>query len=257
VSTNTPPPVGAPGLGSAVGSRPRVPSVNLLPPYVAKRQAGRATQIKAFVALALVIVVLGGIYVGLSMWKGGAEDRLADAKAEATRLAAAREQYAEVIAVNEELKMTENALAVAVSYEIRWPELIDAIFRDRPADAVVSTINFQGMSASEAPTAVDNVLAPARIGAVQLVIDVPELKGVAEWVNSFNAIPGLEYGGWTSVNAKGSDSGSAFTVTCSAQVNLVGLVGNVDVFPKDFQEWLALAQVGGEAPPAAEEGGNE
>ncbi|MDR2253348.1 MAG: hypothetical protein LBD97_05730 [Bifidobacteriaceae bacterium] len=235
------------GTASALAGRPAVPSVNLIPPYVAKRQAGRATQIKAVAVLVLVVLALAGGYVGISLWSGAAEDRLAAAEAEATRLAERRKQYAEVIQVSEELEMTKNALAAAVSYEIRWPDLIAAMFDNRPPDSRLAGFTLAGMSAGEAMASSDNVLAPARIGMVTLVIETPSLPATSAWLRSFNSIPGVEDGSYFSAVKQDGVRGEIWVVNCTAQVNLVGLVGGA-VFPEDFQEWLVASRAGGEQP---------
>ncbi|MDR2567390.1 MAG: hypothetical protein LBC97_15275 [Bifidobacteriaceae bacterium] len=250
--SKNPPTAPGVGLGSAMATRPRVPAVNLLPAYVANRQAGRALQVKALVALALVVLVLVAGYVGVSIWKGAADSRLAKAESEAQRLAEEKEQYAEVIKINEELKATGDALMVAVSYEIRWPELIYAMFDNVPDGSVVSSITLQGMSAGKTMSSSGNVLAPAAIGSATIMLDVPDMPGVSAWVRGFNSIPGLEFGTYSAATKRETPRGEVWTATCSAQINLVGLVGN-ELFPKDFQEWLLTAQAQG-AGTTTEEG---
>jgi hypothetical protein len=237
------------GSGSAIATRPHVPAVNLMPPYVAQRRAGRALQIRVLVVLAVVVVALVGGYVGVSIWKGAAEERLAAAKVESTRLEKERKQYAEVISVMEQLEATNNALLVAVTYEMRWPELIAGVFNNMPTGSTVESINLQGMSATQAIGAPESPLAPPRIGAVNVVINVPSLKEVGDWVDGFNLIAGLEDGGWSAVSRQ--SVASVFQANCSAQINLAGLVGSV-YLPQDFQDWLANAHQGNTQPPAEE-----
>ncbi|MDR0626896.1 MAG: hypothetical protein LBG11_06510 [Bifidobacteriaceae bacterium] len=233
--------LGAGATASALATRPQLPSVNLLPDYVAKRQAGRAVQILAVVVLAVLVLAIGGGYVGLRIWKGAADDRLAAAESESARLAKQKKKYDEVIQVNEDLEKTTNALMVSEFYSIRWPTLIDQIFSNRPEDSFVSSINLQGMSATEALSSPDNPLAPARIGAVNIVILIPTLQEVSQWVTSFNSIAGLEEGAYTAAIITTLESSDYYTATCSAQVNLIGLVGS-ELMPDDFRKWLAEAR---------------
>ncbi|MDR1633493.1 MAG: hypothetical protein LBS27_00905 [Bifidobacteriaceae bacterium] len=241
MSSDLPPASGGIGLGSAIATRPRVPAVNLMPAYVAKRQAGRALQIKAGIVLVLVVLGLGGGFAGLSIWKGMAESRHSQAQDESKRLAKERERYAEVIQVKEDLQLTADALLVAVSYEIRWPELVDAMFANVPEGANMDSMTLRGMSATEAAAPSDSVLAYPGIGGVSLSVEVPSMPAVAAWVRGFNSIPGLEEGVYTSAIKQATPGGEVWAVTCSAQVNLVGLVGS-EFLPKDFQEWLLAAQ---------------
>ncbi|MDR0594565.1 MAG: hypothetical protein LBG60_15220 [Bifidobacteriaceae bacterium] len=256
MSKATPIQPGLVGATSALAGRPRLPAVDLIPSYVAKRQANRSLQIKAAVALVLLVLALGGGYVGISLWKGAAEDRLATAEAEAARLVKQKEQYAEVIQVNRDLEMTKSALMASMSYEIRWPALVEEMFRYMPEGVRLQSISLQGMSANDVIGASENVFAPPRIGTVTLSVFAPSLDAVSDWLDSFDLIPGLEDTTYYSLSADqsslavGEDGG--FVLNASTQINLIGLTGK-GALPDDFKEWLFTAQQGGEQAAGDEE----
>jgi hypothetical protein len=203
------------------------------------------------VVLVLFVLILAGGYVGVSLWKDAAEDRLAVAEGEAIDLVKQKANYDEVVQVNRDLRMTQSALTASMSYEIRWPDLVDQMFKHMPEGAKLESIALRGMSASEAVSASENVLAPARIGTVTMTVQAPSLTAVGDWIDSFNLIPGIEDATWNSLTSTAVGQAEGFTVAASAQVNLVGLSGN-PALPEDFRDWLTDALKGGQ--PLVEEG---
>jgi hypothetical protein len=231
---------------------------------VSNRQGGKAAFTKAAVTLALVLVALAAVYVGISVWKGAAQSRLEAAQVETQRLADQKKQYAEVIRVKEELKMTEDALIASMSYEINWPELIDGLFAKTPQGSELQSITLRGMSAAEAMPPPRNILAPAPVGSIDIVLMAPSVAGVAEWIESIKTIPGVEDVDWASVRSEApSDSGAGaddadedgetYRVNASGQVNLIGLSGNEYLTP-EFLAWLATAKMGAQPEPTNQGG---
>jgi hypothetical protein len=247
---------GGQNLGiSALAWRPALPAVNLLPPSVGEAAATRALQAKGLAALVLVVLLIGGGYAGLLLWKAGADGRVEAAELEKERLASERKQYAELMDVNEQLEQAEAARVAATAYELRWSELLQVMVDTRPTGSLVNAISGLGMSASQPIAASNNPLAPAGVGRLALELRVAALVDTGSWLRTLDATPGLEMAHCSSmVRVEGEEPGSVvgFDVTCSAEVNLLGLTGKG--LPDEFNEWrdttAAEMRAGGSAEGA-------
>jgi hypothetical protein len=213
-------------------------------------------QLKALVFLAVAVLAMGGGYVGLMVWKGGAEERVAAAEAEAEQLANAKKQYAELLEVNQQLQDTDNARVAAIGYELEWADLIQAMVDSRPAGSRVAVITGSGMSAGMELQASTNVLARPAVGRIMVGIRVTTLDEVAEWITTLDGTPGLEMATYSVIESPEKENpGLYYDVTCSAEVNLLGLTG--EVLPPEFTEWRDKTKAEIVAGTFGVEGGDE
>ncbi|MDR2454563.1 MAG: hypothetical protein LBD51_08555 [Bifidobacteriaceae bacterium] len=235
--------------GGVLAGRPPLPAVNLLPPSVGQARESRALQVKLIVGLVAAVVVLAAGYVGLTIWKGAAYARVEAATQEATRLAEEKKQYDELIAVEQDLADAQDAKVAATAYEIKWPEMFQAMVDTRPEGSVVNNISGNGMSASSGLSSSSNVLARPAVGRMTMVLTVPSLQAAAQWVETLNATSGLESAGYQSLSRQVAEDGTvAYKISCSADINLLGLTGKS--LPEEFREWQ---ETGGSTGAEAEE----
>ncbi|MDR1393129.1 MAG: hypothetical protein LBJ62_04070 [Bifidobacteriaceae bacterium] len=225
--------------GSALLGRPAVPSVNLIPASVDQARAGRAAQIKAIIAVALVVVLLGGGYVFLLSWKASADDRVEAAQAEADRLTAERAQYADVSAVVTALDEAQRSRVAAMGYEVKWAVLLGAMVESRPGDSLVGSISGLGMSAAQSLPPSTNVLVRPAVARMSVKIRATSMDSAAEWLAILNRTPELEGADYSLLEEvlEGDDLTAAtlYDITCSAEINLLGLSGKV--LEEDFLKW--------------------
>jgi Tfp pilus assembly protein PilN len=236
MSRNTAP--ASAGQLSAMMTRPKLPSVNLLPATVTQGHERRRLQILVLGVAGVVVVALVLGYFGLALWRGAARDRLADAKAESDRIAQQRLQYSDLIAITERLAAADAAYVTTMGYEVLWADLMEDILNSKPQPSGISSISVTSLSASDALSPIQNPLAPAGVGQIQIQIDVVNTDAAAEWVDIMNSMPGVEYATWEAVSGRGGvneENQFDYTVRCIAQVNLVRLSG--EALGEEFQEW--------------------
>jgi Tfp pilus assembly protein PilN len=227
--------------GGALAGRPPLPAVNLLPPSLGEAAASRALQTKLIAGLVALVALLGAGYLGVAWWKGQAEDRVTAAKAEAQRLAAEKKKFAELLAVERQLAEAQDAKVAATGYELKWPQLFKAMVDTRPEGSVVNSIAGVGMSATEIVSESPNPLVRPGVGRMTVVLTVPSLEAAAQWVVTLNATPGLENAGYVNLSREKDEATDTtrYKISCSAEINLIGLTGRS--LPPEFLEWQVAA----------------
>ncbi|MDR3361078.1 MAG: hypothetical protein LBO20_10665 [Bifidobacteriaceae bacterium] len=239
---------------SALGGRPRLPAVNLIPDSVGESKATRSLQVKGLVAFVVVVAALGAGYASLVFWKAGADERVEAAEAETTRLANEKKKYDEVISVNQQLKDAEAAMVVGTAYELRWSQLLQVMVDTRPDESLVNSISGAGTSATQIISPSEIVLARPGVGRLTVGIRVAQFPDTSEWIRTLNKTPGLEMGSCSAIERLEETADwdqPVYDVACSAEVNLLGLTGKG--LPDDFTEWrdktmaeIEAAAAGGE-----------
>jgi hypothetical protein len=188
------------------------------------------------------VAAIGIGQVGVMTLRGAAERALADEQAAAESLKRDREQYTELLELKDRIAASQAALTASMAYEIAWPVLLTELLKSKPEGAVVTAIGSSGMTATEAMSESANPLAPRRVGVIILRLRVPTLVGLAEWIDTLNATPGMEMADWTVAQLTQDDADGSWDVTCSVNINLRGLSGRA--LPESFTQWLAGEEAG-------------
>jgi hypothetical protein len=226
-----------PVVQSALMTRPKVPAVNLIPTDVARGHVRRRLQVLALLVAGAVVVAIGLVYGVLAVLRGEAKDRLADAKAESERIASERLEYRDVIAINERVALVEDALVTTMGYEVLWADLLQGILESKPDPSGLVSISVRSMSAGAAiaPTN-SNPLARQGVGSISLTLQFTSTEDVVKWIQTLEAMPGVEYANYDTVASMGGAEGEfQYTVQCTAQVDLSRLSGKV--LGEDFRAW--------------------
>lgn len=142
---------GAPG--PAFGRLGAMPGVNLMPPEIAERAALRQLKGGCAAALALAVVVVGGLYFQAHTGVTTANQGLAAAQAQQAQVQSEVTRLQPVAAAYAAVQAAKAQVAEALSGEIRWSAKLDDLSLSVPANVWLTSMNVAAGSATPAAPA--------------------------------------------------------------------------------------------------------
>jgi Tfp pilus assembly protein PilN len=119
-----------------------LPRVNLLPPEIGERKHLKNVQIGLGGVVAAAFLVVGGLYLLAGAQVSSAQDEVAAADADHSRLVQQTATYAEVRSVYAKAAAAQSTLSTAMGHEVRYSQLLDDLSRKVPANVFLKTITF-------------------------------------------------------------------------------------------------------------------
>jgi Tfp pilus assembly protein PilN len=166
-----------------------VPKVNLLPIEIVEGRAFRRTQV---VLAGAVVLVVGVIAVGTVVAKNQVDDAQAEADAAQLRVNQLQQQqieFAEVPKIYAQVEAATAARKQAYIGDAPWYRYIRELDRALPAGVEFSSIS---MTLSTASATAVSPLVPAATAALTVSGTAPDYKMVAEWMEAFDKVRGLQ-----------------------------------------------------------------
>jgi Tfp pilus assembly protein PilN len=166
-----------------------VPKVNLLPIEIVEARAFRRTQVLLAGAVVLVVAVIG---VGSVVAKNQVDDAQADADAAQARVNQLQQQQTEFAAVPRIYAQVEAATAArkqAYIGDAPWYRYIRELDQALPAGVEFSNIS---MTLSTSGAAAASPLVPTAAAGLTVSGTAPDYKMVAEWMEAFDNVSGLQ-----------------------------------------------------------------
>lgn len=160
--------------------------VDLLPPGIAARSRLRRVQAGVGGGLLAVAGVVALLSVGAAGTVQDADRQLAAASARGAALQAESAEYADVLAVHRRAETAQDMLALALSEEVRFSELLDDLSRTVPDNVWLQDVTFS-QPAVAAPASGG---AEASIGTVTFTGVAFSHDDVADWLESLTSQKG-------------------------------------------------------------------
>lgn len=168
--------------------------VNLIPPSILERARVRRVQRIIAALMVGVLLLLAGLWYLAQRDIAAAEERLTAAELQQTQLQGELAQYAEVPLVFATAATGEEALADAMSAEVRWAFLLNQLSFATPAGVTLNTVS--GAIAPEGPTQTSpgEVLPPMEsVGTMTFAGTGSSFSEVAAWLDSLQALKDYTY----------------------------------------------------------------
>ena len=205
------------------------PQVNLLPPEIKAAQGLRYLRRWLVGVVGLVVVVLAGVYALSAMSRGAAETELAQARDQATSLAAEQQQYAAVVPVLSGLQRTKEARETAGSTDVLWKGYFDAIAAVLPPNVSidsVSVVQTTPMAVAGAPTEGADPLVTPGIATLTIAAKAIGLPDDAAFTDALGTVPGF-YAAQTSTSVIGVTESDVpvYAISTSVQVDEAAFSG--------------------------------
>jgi Tfp pilus assembly protein PilN len=206
--------------GAAGGVTYGLPQVNLLPPEV--RAARSLGVLKRWLAIALVLVLaLVGLGYGAAyLATQSAEDELAEAQAETTRLQSEEAKYAEVPQVLGAIDSTEVARLLGMSSEIQWKTYLDAVTAVLPVGVSIDQFTMTGpaLDAAASPVTATDPLQRPSIGSISFQGRSRAVPDTSAWLDALASVPGFADPWVSSVSVTEEDGSVYYSVTSTVQL---------------------------------------
>lgn len=201
--------------------RPEVllPSVNLLPPEIAEAARQKRAQVAMGLAVAAAVVVVGGLYVQAHQSVNAANNQLATAQQQQTRLQAQVASYREVTQIDAQVSAREALLTEAMGQEIQWSTYLNDLSLKIPANVWLTNISATegaGSGAASSPSSLAG--AAATVGSISFTGNAMTHDDVATWLESLATEHGFTNPYFT--NSTESKIGTRQVVNFSSTVQL-------------------------------------
>lgn len=208
------------------------PQVDLLPPEV--RAGRRLKQTKRLLVLGLLVVVLlamlGWVFAKLAL--AGANQDLAQAQSETSRLTTEQGKYADVPKIQGELTRADSAIASATATEVLWKKYFEALRAVTPATVSYDTLDVT-MSSDPTSATVSDPLQEPSVGQISFTARAKKLPDMAAWMDAVKAIPGFSDPWFTQATLTDQDGSVYYQVTGTIQVNSTALAHRFSATPAD------------------------
>jgi Tfp pilus assembly protein PilN len=150
---------------------PTLPRVNLLPPEIAEAKRMRRVQAGLGAAVAVSVLAVVGLYYNAHSGVGAAQDQVAQAQADNTRLQQQLTQYQNVTALKDRVSEAETNLQQAMGPQVLWSHVFSDLSLTLPGNVWMTELQAQlGTSdGTSAPGGITGALPSAdAIGAISL-----------------------------------------------------------------------------------------
>lgn len=225
-----------------VGGEPRI---DFLPPEIREKKKARRTIRGLILLVVMVIAVCVVAYVGTTTIAIASQVRLEAAREDTQNLLRAQGEYSEARQVSATVESAKDARLVASAPEVLWVPYLTAVAQKLPADAVITSVEIDSVTATEAPPVPKEGVESPRTGTVVLDGLFPSLSAIAEWLDNVESLRG--FAGYTISEAALDESGG-YTIQLSLHID------------EGAAELLYFEQAAGDASAAGEgddEGGQQ
>lgn len=218
-ATKAPSRASGPGLGAS-----SLPQVNLLPPEV--RAARGLVNVKRWLAIALVIVVvaIGLVYVLAMLARNSAENTLATEQARTAELQTEVAKYDEVPRVLANLARTKDALQLGTSTEIQWKSYLDAITAVLPEGVSIDSFIVSQTTPWMAAVGPQDPLVTPGVANISFTVRATTLPNTAAWLDALDAIPNLSSPTLSMASLTAETGEPYFAITTNVQVDATAVV---------------------------------
>ncbi len=179
-------------------------SVNLLPPEIRLRAAGRRAQIQGGLVVVVALLILIAAFASSSVGKTSAEVELGEAQRKLAAVEVERNRYRDVPGVYAAIAAARAELATAMSEEVLFSTLLANLVRIVPAPADMTTVKYT-VSGADPKSKAQPTLAPGRpatYGTAGFTGRTTSMQSVAAVLDAIAAAP--EY---TDVRLDGAQRG--------------------------------------------------
>ena len=231
------------------------PQVDLLPPEVrAGRRLGQTKRLLALVVLGVVLLaLLGWVYAKFTL--DNADQELADAQNETTRLTAEQAKYAEVPRIQSQLSQADTALSSATGTEVLWKPYFEALRAVTPPNVSYDTLQVTMGSDPNAAAASDPLQQPS-LGQIAFTARAAKLPDVAAWMDAVKNVPGLSDPWFTQGSVTDKDGTVYYQVTGTVQITGTALAHRFDEKKAGSGDAGTVGTAPTGSPSAAPNGGN-
>jgi Tfp pilus assembly protein PilN len=167
--------------------RAPLPRVNLLPPEVHQARKLRRVQAGLGAGVAVVAVVLGGLYVTQANAASNAKDDLAAAQARHATLQAQAATYSDVPKTIQAIDAAQAARQQAMANDVLWYRYLNDLSYVTPANTWLTELSLK-TAGGDANTA---ALGTTGIGSVQVKGQSKKHVDVAAWLNALGKETGF------------------------------------------------------------------
>lgn len=218
------------GLGGAVAAQALAPigialwgtelperRLSLLPPEVLEGRRQRRANKLAAVGLAVLAVVLGGVWAMRHFQVAGVNHQVAGYSATNAALKGQLGSLSNITALKSQIASDRSLATTALNGEVDWMRLLGQIAAVLPSDEWITSFNGTAQTGTGPVTAAPG--APAGLGTVQLSLSGRAgQESVAQWLRAVAKIPAFDY---VTVGAS-SSSATADSFTSTADVGKAG-----------------------------------
>jgi Tfp pilus assembly protein PilN len=195
-----------------------LPRVNLLPPEVHQARKLRKLQVGLGAGVAIVAVILGGLYVMESKDASTAADQLTAVQAQTTTLNAQKAQYADVPRTLGQIEAAEDARQSAMGNDVAWYRYLNDLTYITPKNVWLDGLTVSFAPSSSASTAAAGSVTTPGVASVTFTGHGAKHNDVAAWLDSI-----AKEKGWTDAyftNSKINSISSHKTVDFASSVTV-------------------------------------
>lgn len=160
-----------------------LPSVNLIPPEIAEARRFQRARALMLLTVAGAAVAVGGLYYQAHHSVQTAQQQLASAQQQETRLQAQAASFHEVVTINAEVAADKALLTEAMGQEIQWSTYLNDLSLKIPANVWLTSLNASETSPGTSTTATPGSPASS-IGTVTFGGVALSHNDVATWLES-------------------------------------------------------------------------
>ena len=195
-----------------------MPQVNLLPPEIRAARGLRVVKRWLLLVLALVVAVSAMGFAGSLLVKSAAEDDLAQAQTETSRLQLEQQKYAEVPQVLNEVQAVTSARQLGMSTEVQWKSYLGAISAVLPHGVSIDSLAFTGATPMTPAAPAANPLGAPSVGQVKFTARSQTVPDTAALIDALNSVPGFVDAFVSSTTVTSNTALTYYTVDASVQV---------------------------------------
>jgi len=196
-----------------------LPQVNLLPPEVRSARGLRSIKRWLVVAILATLALCALLYAVNVAAARGADDDLATAQNETSRLTLEQAKYAELPLVQAQLTLMETTRTTSMSTDVLWKSYLDAITAVLPEGVSLDVVSMTGATPMTAAEPAANSLTQSSVGSIIISARSLTVPDTAALIKGLNSIPGLGDAWLTSAAvAADPDHGVYYKVDGSVQV---------------------------------------
>jgi Tfp pilus assembly protein PilN len=183
-----------------------LPRVNLLPPEVHEARRARKVQLGLAAGVAVVAVVIGGVYLLQVQNANQAKESLATVQAQSTVLQAQQVQFAQVPRILGAIDAAEAARETAMASDVQWYRYLNDLSYVTPKNSWLTTLEVS-LTPPVAATTTAASATPTGIATVTVTGNAKAHNDVARWLDAASRESGWENAYFTNsektdVNAK-------------------------------------------------------
>lgn len=168
-----------------------MPKADLLPPEIKAGEKARAQRRGLLAVFALVLLIVGGAYAGVTFLAQSAQGELDAANARSAQIIAEQAKYAEVSQAQQGIAAVEAARLTAMATEIDWGTELEAVMDTLPDGSDLSALTVSSTTPVVSVATPSSPLEGGRVAELQLTVLTNGLPNTAKWVRDLSELEGF------------------------------------------------------------------